>query len=159
MDSFMEAQTRRAGELITSRIFIEASVETESGEAVVTIRDSHTNIVRIAVNGEVVFSGEEKRGDETQAKPLIHAYTLEQIYEYSSTVDVEEIRFIMDAFQMNYELFEEGLENPRTTYARYLLKKNGGEIFSEDEQKTASLLCNAAIEARVINYRSGNIPG
>ena len=135
---------------ITSRIFIEASVETESGEAVVTIRDSHTNIVRIAVNGEVVFSGEEKRGDETQAKPLIHSYTLEQIYEYSSTVDVEEIRFIMDAFQMNYELFEEGLENPRTTYARYLLKKNGGEIFSEDEQKTASLLCNAAIEARVI---------
>lgn len=135
---------------ITSRIFIEASVETESGEVVVTIRDSHTNIVRIAVNGEVVFSGEEKRGDEAQAKPLIHAYTLEQIYEYSSTVDVEEIRFIMDAFQMNYELFEEGLENPRTTYARYLLKKNGGEIFSEDEQKTASLLCNAAIEARVI---------
>ena len=135
---------------ITSRIFIEASVEAESGEAVVTIRDSHTNIVRIAVNGEVVFSGEEKRGDEAQAKPLIHAYTLEQIYEYSSTVDVEEIRFIMDAFQMNYELFEEGLENPRTTYARYLLKKNGGEIFSEDEQKTASLLCNAAIEARVI---------
>ena len=135
---------------ITSRIFIEASVETESGEAVVTIRDSHTNIVRIAVKGAVVFSGEEKRGDETQAKPLIHAYTLEQIYEYSSTVDVEEIRFIMDAFQMNYELFEEGLENPRTTYARYLLKKNGGEIFSEDEQKTASLLCNAAIEARVI---------
>ena len=135
---------------ITSRIFIEASVETESGEAVVTIRDSHTNIVRIAVNGEVVFSGEEKRGNEAVEKPLIHSYTLEQIYEYSSTVDVEEIRFIMDAFQMNYELFEEGLENPRTTYARYLLKKNGGEIFSEDEQKTASLLCNAAIEARVI---------
>ena len=135
---------------ITSRIFIEASVETESGEAVVTIRDSHTNIVRIAVNGEVVFSGEEKRGNEAVEKPLIHSYTLEQIYEYSSTVDVEEIRFIMDAYQMNYELFEEGLENPRTTYARYLLKKNGGEIFSEDEQKTASLLCNAAIEARVI---------
>lgn len=135
---------------ITSRIFIEASVETESGEAVVTIRDSHTNIVRIAVNGEVVFSGEEKRGTEAVEKPLIHSYTLEQIYEYSSTVDVEEIRFIMDAFKMNYELFEEGLKNPRTTYARYLLKKNGGEIFSADEQKTASLLCNAAIEARVI---------
>lgn len=135
---------------ITSRIFIEASVETESGEAVVTIRESHTNIVRIAVNGEVVFSGEEKRGTEAVEKPLIHSYTLEQIYEYSSTVDVEEIRFIMDAFKMNYELFEEGLKNPRTTYARYLLKKNGGEIFSADEQKTASLLCNAAIEARVI---------
>ena len=51
---------------------------------------------------------------------------------------------------MNYRLFKEGLENPRTTYARYLLEKNGGQIISEDEQKTASLLCNAAIEARVI---------
>ena len=29
-------------------------------------------------------------------------------------------------------------------------KKNGGQILSSDEQKTASLLCNAAIEARVI---------
>ncbi len=135
---------------ITSRIFIEAFVETDSGEAVVTIRDSHTNIVRIAVNGEVVFSREEAAGETAEAKPLIHSYTLEQIYDYITAVDVEEIRFIMDAFRMNYELFEEGLNNPRTTYARYLLQKNGGEIISKDEQKTASLLCNAAIEARVI---------
>lgn len=51
---------------------------------------------------------------------------------------------------MNYALFEEGIQNPRTTYARYLLEKNGGKIISDDELKTASLLCNAAIEARVI---------
>lgn len=42
---------------------------------------------------------------------------------------------------MNYALFEEGLKNERTTYARHLLKKNGGQILSSDEQKTASLLC------------------
>ena len=135
---------------ITSRIFIEATVTTESGEAVVTIRDSHTNIVRITVNGETVLSKEEETAGEAETKPLIHSYTLEQIYEHIDTVDVEEIRFIGDAFRMNYELFEEGLNSPRTTYARYLLKKNGGEIISKDEQKTASLLCNAAIEARVI---------
>ena len=44
---------------ITSRIFIEATVTTDSGEAVVTIRDSHTNIVRVTVNGETVLSKEE----------------------------------------------------------------------------------------------------
>ena len=47
-------------------------------------------------------------------------------------------------------MFEEGLRNPRTTFARYLLEKNGGKIISSNEQATASLLCNAAIEARVI---------
>ena len=36
---------------ISSRIFIEASVETEEDTAVVTIRDSHTNIVCEEVNG------------------------------------------------------------------------------------------------------------
>ena len=51
---------------------------------------------------------------------------------------------------MNYALFEEGIQNPRTTYARYLLEKNGGKIISDNELNTASLLCNAAIEARVI---------
>ena len=51
---------------------------------------------------------------------------------------------------MNYALFEEGIQNPRTIYARYLLEKNGGKIISDNELNTASLLCNAAIEARVI---------
>ncbi len=135
---------------ISSRIFIEAKVTAEDGEAVVTIRGSHTNIVRIQVNGETVFSGSEESGEEESAPPLIHSYTLEQMVSYADTVPAEEISFISEAYEMNYRLVKEGLENPRTTYARYLLEKNGGQIISEDEQKTASLLCNAAIEARVI---------
>ena len=51
---------------------------------------------------------------------------------------------------MNLELFKEGLDSPRTTFARQLLSLNGGQVISEDELATASLLCNAAIEARVI---------
>ena len=174
---------------ITSRIFIEAAVETTEGQAIVTIRDSHTNIVRIVVNGEAVLGAldEQKAGDgvlgqadptlgaadsdrkaltlgagasEQEASPLapapsgelpiIHSYTLQDIYDYVTTVDIEEIRFIEAAYKMNLELFQEGIDSPKTTYARYLLKKNGGEIISQDEQKSASLLCNAAIEARVI---------
>ena len=55
---------------------------------------------------------------------------------------------------MNWKLFVEGLHSDRATYAPYLLKKNGGQVISDDEQKTASLLCNAAIEARVIGLDS-----
>lgn len=136
---------------ISSRIFIEAKVVTTQGEALVRIRDSHTNIVRMKVNEKVIFEKEEsEKKDSTEEKPLIHQYTLQEIYEYVQTVPFEEILFIQAAYDMNYALFEEGLQNERTTYARYLLEKNGGEIFSQDEQKTASLLCNAAIEARVI---------
>ena len=41
-------------------------------------------------------------------------------------------------------------QNPRTTFAETLLAMNGGKEISDDEKNTASLLCNAAIEARVI---------
>ena len=58
---------------ITSRIFIEAQVKTADGEAMVRIRDSHTNVVRIQVNGETVLDREEPQAAEAaEEKPLIH---------------------------------------------------------------------------------------
>ena len=136
---------------ITSRIFIEATVTGEASEAVVTIQDAHTNITKITENGTVVFEKEAKAAQESkEATPLIHQYTLAQMVEYVNTVSAQELDFIKEAYKVNYELLQEGLKSPKTTYGPYLLKKNGGVLVSEDERKTASLFCNGAIEARVI---------
>lgn len=139
---------------ITSRIFIEATVTTDEGSATVTIRDAHTNIVRITENGKTVFSREDTAGHGSDAAeddvPLIHKYTLEELCRYASTVPVEEIGFIRSAFELNMALLQEGLESSKTTFGPYLLAANGGQIVSENEQKTASLMCNGAIEARVL---------
>lgn len=136
---------------ITSRIFIEATVTGETSEAVVTIQDAHTNITKITENGTVVFEKEAKAAQESkEATPLIHQYTLAQMVEYANTVSAQELDFIKEAYKVNYELLQEGLKSPKTTYGPYLLKKNGGVLVSEDERKTASLFCNGAIEARVI---------
>lgn len=136
---------------ITSRIFIEATVTGETSEAVVTIQDAHTNITKITENGTVVFEKEAKAAQESkEATPLIHQYTLAQMVEYVNTVSAQELEFIKEAYKVNYELLQEGLKSPKTTYGPYLLKKNGGVLVSEDERKTASLFCNGAIEARVI---------
>lgn len=139
---------------ITPDILIEVTVKTASDECTVTIRHAHTNIVRIVVNGKTVFAGEEEQaqakdgGGETGAE--IHKYSLQALYDYITTVDVAEIAFIRQAYEVNMALFNEGLTNPRTTFARYLKKMNGNKIISGDELRTAQLLCNAAIEARVI---------
>ena len=62
---------------ISSDIFIEAAVKTKSDICVVTIKNSHTNIVRITLNGEVIFEKEEKdKENEIEETPLIHKYTL-----------------------------------------------------------------------------------
>lgn len=155
---------------VTSRIFIEATVvvkkcETmtskhaaENGDicqtATVTIRDSHTNIVKITENDKTVFEKEDWKtvdeGVEPETKALIHNYTVEEMHTYAKTVPLEEIEFVRDAYIMNWNLMQEGLTSPQTTFSRYLHAANGGKLVSTDAQKTASLFCNAAIEARVL---------
>lgn len=137
---------------ISSRIFIEVAVKTDEDEAVVTIEDTHTNITSVVVNGEEKFIHSEKKrkGGKPGEKPLIHTYTLRQLCEYIDNENVSELEFMWEAYRMNLELFEAGLSSERTTFVKHLLKKNGGVIFSEEEQKTASLLCSGAIEARVL---------
>lgn len=135
---------------ITSRIFIEAEVETDTDTACVTIRDAHTNIVKITENGKTVYEKPHTAAEESHAEPLIHRYTLAQLHDYALTVPVEELTFIRKAFELNYALCQAGITSPKTTYARCLLEANDGQMISDDEQKTASLLCNAAIEARVL---------
>ena len=165
---------------ISSRIFMEATLKTTESKVLLTIRDTHTNITKIVVNGETVLEAEEK--DEAIDRPeagitesdkteegcgitesnkvaegtgitkihSIHRYTLAELVDYVNTVSLEEIEFVKEAYKVNLELFEEALKSPRTTFARQLLAMNGGEVISKDEQMTASLLCNATIEARVI---------
>lgn len=115
----------------------------------VTIQHAHTNIIRIEKNGKILFQ-KEPEPLEMEESSTIHQYTLDALYQYAKTVDIEELRFIRKAYELNLDLFYEGIKSKKTTYAPYLLKQNDGKVISEDEQKTASLLCNAAIEARVL---------
>ena len=158
---------------ISSRIFIEATLETKESKVILTIRDTHTNITKVVVNGETVLEREDEsdsleaketanrhKTDDSEAEMAteantakihsIHRYTLAELVDYVNTVPLEEIEFVKEAYKVNLELFEEALKNPRTTFARQLLAMNGGQVISSDEQMTASLLCNASIEARVI---------
>ncbi len=140
---------------VSSRIHIEVTVCTESDRATVTIWDAHTNITSIEVNGEIIFTANASSTTECDASecietPLIHRYRVKEMLEYVQTVPAEELEFIASAFDTNYRLFEAGLNSERTTYLHYLLGKNGNKIFSKEELATASLLCNGAIEARVL---------
>ena len=137
---------------ISSRIYVLAEVTTNEDFVSVTIRETHTNITQITKNGKTVFEKrtDDQRAEENVSVPLIHRYTLRRLLNYSSTVPIEEIRFIRQAYDLNLALFEQAIKSRSTPFAHYLFKKNGQRIISDDEQTSASLLCNAAIEARVL---------
>ena len=146
---------------VGSEITIDATVTTAEDTCTVRIRGSHTNIVEIEKNGQVIWRREEKseekdsadrqtEGGEALQGPVIHRYTLKQILHYIETVPVDEIEFNREAFPMNLELLQEGLDSGRAVIAAKLLEENGGELISGDPLKTAQLLCSGAIEARVL---------
>ncbi len=137
---------------IGSEITIDALVKTEQDECLVKIAGSHTGIYRIEKNGKVIF--EKKKisieTDEISEQATIHRYTLKELLSYIETVKADEIMFTDKAFEMNMELLNEGLKSSKTTFGPLLKKQNGDVLFSKDERKTAQLLCNGVIEARVL---------
>lgn len=166
LDAASEADSRRAKEIVdaglvrvnsgevSSRIYIRTEIVTEEGEASVTIMDRHTDICEITQNGQVLFHKDVAPPSEEKAEngsvPLIHRYTLRQILSYVRSVPIEEIRFISRAYDVNLRLFHLALRSGKTPFAHSLYRQNGSQVISSDERQTASLLCNAAIEARVI---------
>ena len=153
---------------VGSEITIDAVVTTEHNRCKVMIRDAHTNIVKIEKDGVVIFDAEKDVEENSSEKavtedtadvdesrrreacPVIHRYSMGEILRYVDTVPVEEIAFIGKAYTMNLELLKEGLASDRAVFAKKLYRENGNRIISRDALKTAQLLCNGAIEARVL---------
>ena len=145
---------------ITSKIDIHVLLKTTQDECILHIRDKHTNIVEIILNGHVIYSDNsmntsdksqlKESGNQEQDIPEIHKYTFKEIVEYCKTVPIEELLFIRDAYKVNLELFQAGLDSEKTTFIKSLLNANDGKIISSSELSTAQLLCNGTIEARVL---------
>ena len=134
---------------IGSEITIDAKVKTDHDECLVKIAGGHTDIYYIERNGEILFK-KERTAQVEDAKSIIHNYSLEELVDYVASAEYQEISFIREAFVMNMELLEEGLQSSRTTFGPYLKRENSNKLISENERQTAQLLCNGAIEARVL---------
>ena len=136
---------------ISADISIDALVTRKDGKTVrVIITGSHTHVSRILYCEKTIWEDkkEENHGEEKQA--AIHRYTVRELLDYVQTVPAKEIDFLMQAHEMNHQLFLSALDSPKPTCTPCLLAENGGKIISQDEQKTAALLCGGAIEARVL---------
>lgn len=161
LEDITEEDKRKAKELISrnkinielneisSDIFLEAEIINSEEEVKVRIEGSHTNVVEIKIKDKIIFSKNIEK-NEKESEKLIHKYTIKEILEYVNSVALEEIEFVEKAYDVNMDLFYEGLNNERTKFLRQLWKKNGEKVFSDNILNTAQLLCNGAIEARVL---------
>ena len=142
---------------ITPDIYLRAAVKTEEDVCEVTVEHRHTNITNITLNGETVFTSDEPKEASEGAEDMedielenIKKYSFTEIVNYARDVDLEEIRFIKEAYNVNLALLEEGFGSPRTTLGHSLYRQNGNTGISQNELATAQFVTNTALEARVI---------
>ena len=136
---------------ITSRIYIQVDLYAFRNTVTVIAENAHTNLTKIIVDGKVILDNSPSSVGETEdTVPLIHRYTLKELFDYAIHIPEDEIAFVKQAYEMNLALFYEGIQNKRTVFTRTLLAINNGKVISDREQETAELLCGGAIEARVL---------
>ncbi len=81
-------------------LYISVEVWSEDESAKAIIEGTHTNFTEVSRNGQILYSKQGESGDnaaEQDEQPL----TLRDVYEYATTVDLEQIIWFKEAEKMN----------------------------------------------------------
>lgn len=88
---------------------LEIHVYYEQGHASVRIVDTHTNIVQIEKNWQVIF---EDKTTSLELKADHSALIMKQIWDFSQTVDIDDVKEILDRqITCNMAIANEGIHN------------------------------------------------
>ena len=137
---------------------IAVTLYAENHQAYVRIADAHTNVVCITKDGETLM---EKPLADMPKQTDRSALTVENIYNFAQTVDIEQVKEVLDRqISYNMAIAEEGLKNDYGANVGKVLMR----AYQPDIKITAKAYAAAASDARmngcelpvVINSGSGN---
>lgn len=147
--------------------FIYCQVIAECGDnsALVTISGGHTLVIEKRLNDEVVFECSNGSNAGTASVCADMEISIADIYDFATTIDIEHIRFILKAKELNGKLSEEGIANPYgLEIGRTMQKGIEDGILGSDLMNKIVMLTAAASDARMggatlpamSNFGSGN---
>lgn len=85
-------------------LYSEALLLGETGWVKVCIQDTHTNVVLIEKNGEVLFQQQTQAVETAYDYHFFNQLSAEQIYQFAMEVPLEQIAFIAEAAKLNSAL-------------------------------------------------------
>ena len=97
--------------------------------AKVRIANEHTNIVLIERDGEILLKKDPRENDEAEDTPDYSLLTVERIYDFSCTCDLDDVRDILDRqIECNTAIAEDGLRNDYGANIGKVLLKTGDDL-------------------------------
>lgn len=133
---------------ISSQLYISALVETEHDVCQAVLRGGHTNFCHVEKNGQTLLHKEFVPTEDTRS-PIVH-YTIGQLFSFAQQAPLDDLLFVEQAYEVNYELARAGAQWERCVVTKEMLRQNRGVLLSKDPRMSAKTLACAAAEARVL---------
>lgn len=136
-------------------IYSEATVYTETESATVMIARTHTHIVKIIHNDNIIFDitqGEQQSGSpvDCAADIPLPIVTAKAVYNFATQAPLEDICFILEAAHLNDALSQEGLRNVYGLHiGRTLQTQRDRGLLSKDLMSEIMIRTSAASDARM----------
>ena len=135
--------------------FIDATVETSTGQSRAIIKGSHTNVAYLEVNGEVkagdkaTTTKHEKEIISTAGRKLL-AMTMPEIVRLTAFLNPGDIRFLLHGAKMNLTIARDGLAKRSGLAVGANLQDMVNEgIISSDVISEAKILVAGGVDARM----------
>jgi L-cysteine desulfidase len=165
LEKTKEDQIKKAKEMIRNKqarinydksktdLYIDATVKSDSSSARAVIEKSHTNIVLIEKDGEILFSsGSTDKKSETAYKDELKKMKIVDFIDIAENIDKEQYEYLKSGIDMNLKVSEAGLLVHKVGYYLSTLKENG--LLAEDVFTKSKIISASASDARMagLNY-------
>lgn len=134
------------------KLYVKASVSSGGHSACAVIADDHDRIIETDFDEVVLFSyvGQEESACENQRSTLDYGLSIKEIYDFTRTVEYDDISFILESRTLNLALAQEGLKGSYGLKVGYAISlQSNKEVFGEDFLSYAMSLTAAASDARM----------
>lgn len=137
-------------------LYIQIILENDTESSSVTIEDSHTNIIEIKKNEDILFEKEDENKEELKVD-----FSFDQIYNFAKTCDYSDIRDILDRqISYNEKISKEGIQNNWGSNIGKIILENNPNNYYEKLAAYAAAGSDARMNGCelpvVINSGSGN---
>lgn len=131
-------------------IYAQATVYSDNDQVKVVIEDSHTNVVLIEKNGEIIFQKSQQEQVEQKDHDIMDSVSVKSIYTFATEIDFEEIKFILSSAELNCALSQEGLRNSYgLQIAATLQQQINTGLLADDLLSKIMIRTTAASDARM----------
>ncbi|MCD6113268.1 MAG: serine dehydratase subunit alpha family protein [Bacteroidales bacterium] len=138
---------------VAEKLYVESICYNEKNKARVIIKNNHANITNIQYNEKIILEKEDENivNSNNNNSPEL---SVKKIYEFATQVPVNDVKFILEAAEMNKRISEEGLKGDYGLKIGKKLSKNIKKgLLSDSILLSAIIRTAAATDARMAGYK------